>query len=66
MNVYAKAIVAFFTALGTWGSTALADGKLTGPEWFGLCGVAVITAGVWAVPNAVARKRDASGRFVHA
>ena len=52
MNTVAKAVTAFFTSLGAWGATALADGKLTGPEWFGLCGVVVVTAGVWYVPNA--------------
>lgn len=51
MSTVAKAFVAFFTSLGTWGTTALADGALTGPEWFGLCGVAVATFGVWAIPN---------------
>ena len=49
--MYAKAITAFFTALGTWGGTALADGAITGPEWFGLCGVVVVTAGVFQVSN---------------
>jgi len=51
MSQIAKAVVAFFTALGTWGATALADGHLDPVEWFGLCGVIVVTAGVWAVPN---------------
>lgn len=51
MNKAAKAIMAFFTALGTWGTTALADSGLDGPEWFGLCGVIVATVGVYAIPN---------------
>lgn len=57
MSAYAKAIIAFFTALGTWGTTSLADGRMDGAEWFGLCGVVVVTAGVWAIPNAKARRR---------
>lgn len=51
MSSIAKAIAAFFTTLGTWGATALADGKVSGPEWFGLCGVVVATAAVWQVTN---------------
>lgn len=51
MNRYAKAIIAFLTALGAWGATAYADGHIAGPEWFGLCGVGVVTVGVWLVPN---------------
>lgn len=51
MNRYAKAVVALFTALGTWGTTALADGNITGPEWFGLCGVAAAAAAVYTIPN---------------
>lgn len=51
MSRYAKAIVAFFTALGTWGATAFADGAVDGAEWFGLCGVAVATFGVFQIPN---------------
>jgi hypothetical protein len=51
MSRYAKAITAFFTALGTWGVTAFADGTLTTVELFGLCGVIVVTAGVFQVPN---------------
>ena len=49
--VIAKAIIAFFGTLGTWGATALADGGLDPVEWFGLCGVVVATAAVWAIPN---------------
>lgn len=51
MNKYAKAIMAFFTSLGTWGATAFADNGLTAVEAFGLCGVIVVTVGVFAVPN---------------
>jgi hypothetical protein len=57
MNAYAKAIAAFFTALGTWGSTCLADGRMDGAEWFGLCGVVVVTVGVWAIPNTKPARR---------
>lgn len=53
MGSIAKAIAAFFTTLGTWGATALADGRVSGPEWFGLCGVVVATAAVWEVTNTV-------------
>lgn len=54
----AKAVVAFFTSLGTWGTTALAVGpageaaSIQGAEWFGLCGVAVATCSVWLIENA--------------
>lgn len=51
MKTYAKAIIALFTALGTWGGTAFADGTLDAVEAFGLCGVIVATAAVWAIPN---------------
>lgn len=51
VSQFSKAIVAFFTALGTWGVTAFADGHLTAVEAFGLCGVVVVTAGVFAVAN---------------
>ena len=51
MSRVAKAIMAFFTTLGTWGTTAMADNGLDNAEWFGLCGVIVATAGVWAIPN---------------
>lgn len=54
MSQYAKAIMAFFTALGTWGATAFADNGLTIVEAFGLCGVIVTTVGVFAIPNAPA------------
>jgi hypothetical protein len=48
----AKAVIAFFTTLGTWGTTALADGQVDGVEAFGLGGVIVATFGVWTVTNA--------------
>lgn len=48
---YRKAVVAFFTALGTWGATAYADGTLNAVEAWGLCGVVVVTAGVFQVEN---------------
>lgn len=51
MTAYAKAVSAFFTALGTWGATAVLDGSVTGPEWFGLCGVIVVTAAVFQTRN---------------
>ena len=51
MSMYAKAITAFFTALGTWGGTAFADGHLDAVEAFGLCGVVVATFAVWQVTN---------------
>jgi hypothetical protein len=51
MSRYMKAVSAFFTALATWGGTVFADGDLTAPEWFGLCGVIVVTASVFITPN---------------
>jgi hypothetical protein len=51
VSQYAKAVMAFFTALGTWGATAFADNGLTVVEAFGLCGVIVTTVGVFAIPN---------------
>lgn len=47
----AKAAIAFLTALGTWGGTALADGHVDGVEAFGLTGVLVATIAVYAVTN---------------
>lgn len=61
--VVAKSVITFFTALGTWGGTAMLDGQIDGVEWFGLCGVVVATALVYAIPNAENRKRDSKGRF---
>jgi hypothetical protein len=49
--VYAKAIIATLTALGTWGATAFADNGLTTLEAFGLCGVVVAGLTVYAYPN---------------
>lgn len=51
MSRYAKSLMAFFTALGTWGVTAYSDNAVTSVEMFGLCGVLVTTVGVFAVPN---------------
>ena len=51
---YAKAIAAFFTALGTWGATAAADGNISLAESFGLCGVIAAGILVFAIPNAPA------------
>jgi len=48
---YAKAIIAALTALGTWGTTALSDGKLEPVELFGLTGIAVAGLTVFAYPN---------------
>lgn len=47
----AKALIAFLTALGTWGATASADG-IQAQEWWGLTGVFVAGLTVWAVSNA--------------
>lgn len=46
----AKAVIAFFTSLGTWGAAAMPEG-IEGAEWFGLCGVVVATFSVWVVEN---------------
>jgi hypothetical protein len=51
VSKYNKTIIAFFTALGTWGTTVGADGHFTAVELFGLCGVVVATLGVYAIPN---------------
>lgn len=48
----AKALIGALTAFGTWGGTALADGKIEPVEWFGLTGVAVVGLTVFAVKNA--------------
>lgn len=65
MLKYTKAIIAFFTALGTWGATALADGQLNAVEAFGLCGVVVAGLTVYSFPNAdtINVNRDESGKF---
>lgn len=61
----AKALIAFLTALGTWGATAFADNGLTAVEAFGLTGVIVAALLVYTVPNAdyMAVKRDSKGKF---
>lgn len=56
LSRYSKAIAAFFTSLGTWGVTALAEdangvSTISGAEWFGLCGVVVATIAVFGVSN---------------
>jgi hypothetical protein len=48
---YNKAIIAFFTALGTWGATASLDGGIDSVEAWGLCGVIVTTLTVFQVKN---------------
>lgn len=62
----AKALIAFLTALGTWGATAFADNGLTIVEAFGLTGVLVAGILVYTIPNAdyVAVKRDRKGKFI--
>lgn len=47
---FAKAIIAFLTALGTWGVTAAPDGYQQAEMW-GLCGVIVAGLSVFAYPN---------------
>lgn len=66
MLKYTKAVMAFFTALGTWGATAFADNGLTAVEAFGLCGVIVAALAVYQFPNegAIHAERDERGRFV--
>lgn len=51
MKRITKAIIASLTALGTWGTTAMADGQVDGVEAFGLCGVVVAGLAVWAGSN---------------
>lgn len=51
MTRYAKAIMAFFTSLGTWGVTAAADGVYDQVELWGITGVIVATIGVYLYPN---------------
>ena len=50
MTRYAKSIIAFLTALGTWGVTAAPDGYSQIELW-GLLGVLVAAAAVFQVPN---------------
>lgn len=47
---YAKAIIAFLTALGAWGVTAAPDGYDAAEMW-GLCAVVVAGLAVYAYPN---------------
>lgn len=47
---YAKAIIAFLTALGTWGATAAPDGYSQEEMW-GLALVIVAGLTVFAYPN---------------
>lgn len=56
MKSIAKALIAFLTALGTWGATAAPDGY-TQEELWGLCGVAVAGLAVWATPNIAKRSK---------
>lgn len=53
MNIgaYAKAVAAFLGAIGAWGMTAVEDGVITQPEWFGLAIAIGGVFAVWAVPN---------------
>lgn len=53
MQDYAKALVAFFGGIGTWGTTVSIDSNITLVEWWGLAGVLATTFGVFIVPNAV-------------
>ena len=48
----AKALIAFLTALATWGGTALADDGISGVEWVGLTGPFIVALGVWLTTNA--------------
>ena len=57
---YSKAIAAFFTALGTWGATAFADGHVDSVELFGLCGVVVTTLSVFQVENIKPKRKRAT------
>ena len=50
-RVYAKSIIAFLGALSAWGTSTFDDGKITGPEWFGLCLVLVAALTVYVYPN---------------
>ena len=51
MSHYLKAIVAFLTALGTWGATALADDSVSAVEWFGIIGAVVAGLAVYQAKN---------------
>jgi hypothetical protein len=57
MSKYAKALAAILGAVGTWGTTAAADGQITSQEYFGLL-LAISTAlVVYVLPN----KNDPNG-----
>ena len=51
MSRYAKAVMAFFASLGTWGATASLDGVYEQVELWGICGVIAATIGVYLYPN---------------
>lgn len=57
MKQAAKALIAFLTALGTWGGTAAADGQYDQVELWGLCGVAVAGLAVYVTPNIAKRSK---------
>jgi hypothetical protein len=57
---YAKTVVAAVVAGGTAVGAAITDSTITGSEWVAI-GLAVLTAlGVYAVPNADAKRRAPS------
>lgn len=51
MSRYAKSIIAFLGALGTWGATAAADGNYDQIELWALCGVLATAVAVFQIPN---------------
>lgn len=57
MKQYVKAIIAFFSLLGTWGAAAGADGGYDQAELWGLAGVVVGTAAVFQFPNVEKKPR---------
>lgn len=66
-QMYNKAIIAFFTALGTWFGTALVDGEITAIEYSGLCGVVVATLSVFQIENKnkdTSPLRGSDGKFI--
>lgn len=48
---YNKTIAAVVVGVGSWLGTALADGKVTGAEWWQLAGIVAAASGVYAVKN---------------
>lgn len=48
---YAKAIIAIFGGIGTWGITAAAADGISAVEWFGLLSALSTALGVYAFPN---------------